>query len=114
MTGTILFASFVSAFTSRVPFPTDIIIELGWSTEMQHSDDSCVAMLSFILELLEDDKSTIKCHLFGLFYLGIIPIGLLCTHKGLELWGDLYILSSLFFSPNAGVLFLYDYGMTFG
>ena len=44
-------------------------------------------MPSFIRELLGDDKSTIKCHLFSLFYFGIIPIGLVCTHKGLESWG---------------------------
>ena len=67
----------MSAFTKKQPLPVDTTSATRWSTEIYDKEDLSVSMPSLMLVPQGDDKSIINLHFPGLFFLGIIPSGLM-------------------------------------
>ena len=69
-------ASFISALTIGAPQPIIFTIDARWSREVYLKDESSCEIPSLTLEPVGDDRSTIKRHFPGLFFLGMTPRGL--------------------------------------
>ena len=103
-TGTILYASFPSVFTNKDPLPREATKAARWSIEEYASDTSTGSIPLLTLLFSEEDKSTMKRHFPGLFFLKIRPSGLMCkpfghrlTGIGHRLTGIVHILRSITF-----------------
>ena len=69
----------MSSFAGRVSLPLAMIPSAIVSTEVYDRRHSSFLMPLFMLAVSGDDRSTISCHLPGLFFFGIIPMGLYWT-----------------------------------
>lgn len=96
-TGMSLNALWTSIFANSWPGPRVIIFSIASSTEIYDIEQRCFGITSLTLFAAGWKRSTISCHLFSWWALGITPKRLICA-SGIVIWLDGSITRPVFCS----------------